>query len=555
MPPKSDDSGDSGVLKAASSVGAAVLLSRVLGLVREQVFAYFFGAGLATDVFNVAFRIPNLLRNLFAEGAMSASLIPVFTSTRIHEGEARAWQVAGRVFRVLALVGGGIALVGILGAGPLVRLYAPAFAADHFKFEMTVRLTRWMFPYFPLVALAAALSAVLNSCGRFFVPALSSSVFNVVSVSTGVAGLWMINHGHSDFQIFGHAYRMNGIEAMAIGVSLGGTAQALFQLPWLYGVGYRYPGSSVRRAHARVKSSDAALKKIATLMIPGVVGLAATQLNVLINTLLATTLKTGSVSWLNYAFRFIQFPIGLVGVTLATASLPVFAQMWAKGDVKGFQAVLDQNLRRIIAINLPASVGLAVLGYPIIEMVFQYGRFQPFDTQATAMALCMYSLGLVGYSGIKLLVPACYAIGVSRITVISSALSVALSTVLSLIFIYGLHGGFWALALATSLGAVFNFLYLLYQVTEGINREGGDFKTRGLAIFGVQVLGVSLVMGAVIFGSYHWMLGWIAGDTLGVRLLRVIPILIEGGLIVGGIYGIQHLGTIVKKNSNFETKP
>lgn len=552
MPPeKQPDSGDSGVLRAATSVGAAVLLSRALGLVREQVFAYFFGASVLTDAFNVAFRIPNLLRNLFAEGAMSAAFIPTLTSTRMHQGDESAWQLSGRVFRVLLVLGSLIALLGILSAGFLVRLYAPSFFAQSGKFEITVRLTRWMFPYFPLVALSAALSGVLNAGGKFFLPALSSAVFNIVSVSCGVLGILAIRAGYGEVGFFGIHYSLSAIEAMAIGVVLGGAAQALVQLPMLYRLGYRYKSSPNKMSWI----SDPALRKITGMMLPGVVGLAATQLNVLINTWLATSLQTGSVSWLNYAFRFIQFPIGLVGATLATASLPVFSRMWAKGDVVGFAESLEQNLKRILAVSIPASFGLAVMGYPIIEMIFEYGHFGPADTSATSMALAMYAIGLVGYSGVKLLVPACYAMGATRVPVVSSALTVALSTGLSLFFILICHFGFWSLPLATAFGALFNAGFLIYQlnVRFGATQSQGGISLRSLGFYGLAMLLISALMAFVIYESYAAISVLVGGDgpRILVRLLRVIPVLLEGV----GFMGLFYWMGLFKKNNNFETKP
>lgn len=507
---------NSGTLRAAGSMSVAIFLSRVLGLVREQVFAVLFGAGNATDAFNIAFRIPNLLRNLFAEGAMSASLVPTFTRARIEEGDERAWRVAGLVFRVLAAFVGILAAFGVFFAADLVNSYASAFHSVPGKFELTVRLTRLMFPFFPLVALAAAFMGILNACGSFFLPALSSALFNFSSIAIGIICAKLIAQGHD------LGFGLQPIEGMAIGVLFGGAIQAFCQLPQLYRHGYRFPRGS-HPAWYR----DPALRRMLALMVPGVVGLAATQISVLINTILATSQGPGAVSWLNYAFRLMQFPIGVFGVSLATATLPVVSGLWVKKDIQGVQDTLTQGLRHIFAINLPASAGLICLGYPIIEMLFQYGKFQASDTQATAMALVMYSLGLTAYSVVKLLVPACYALGNARVPVVASLITIGITLLFNLLLVRSF--GYWGLALATSIGAVVNGLILIAAIRRWIRRAGGAWAMDGLGRSFLANFVVSVLMAVCVHFSYAVLKQWIPGESAGIRLFRVALMVIEGG--------------------------
>lgn len=527
------------VLKAAGVMGFATLLSRIMGLVREQVFAILFGAGNMTDAYNVAFRIPNLLRDLFAEGAMSASLVPTFTRTRVEEGDRRAWRVAGLVFRVLFFTVSLIALVGILFAPSLVSLYASAFKEIPGKFELTVRMTRIMFPFFPLVALAAAFMGILNACGVFFIPALSSALFNLVSVIVGVIFSQVILY-------WGGSWGVHPIEGMAVGVVVGGAVQALCQLPMLYRKGYHWP----KKLPADPEwMRDPRLKRMLWMMVPGTIGLAATQVNLLVNTILATSQGTGAVSWLNYAFRLMQFPIGIFGVSLASATLPRVSQQWVQKDVEGVSQTLTQSLKSVFAINLPASAGLAFLGYPIIELIFQYGRFYSEDTRATAIALAMYSIGLTAYSAVKVLVPACYALGNTRLPVISSVLAVGVTIVLNLLMIRPF--GYLGLALGTSIAAIVNAVFLVRSIKKILQGQNGELLVRPLVRSFLEYLGVSLVMGLLCFASQKlWVI--VIPDqfflaSLGkaglpiARSIRMILLVSEGILVFLLLSKLFHL--------------
>jgi putative peptidoglycan lipid II flippase len=517
---------DGRVLKSAAAMGFATLLSRIMGLVREQVFAVLFGAGNLTDAYQVAFRIPNLLRDLFAEGAMSASLVPTFTRTRLEEGDARAWRVAGLVFRVLVGVVSGVSILGMVFAPQLVRLYASAFQQIPGKFELTVRMTREMFPFFPMVALAAAFMGILNACGIFFLPAFASALFNGASILIGVGLASLFSAG-------GQSWGVDPIEGMAIGVVCGGVVQACCQIPSLYRQGYRW---SRRAEHDPIWYQDPRLKTMLGMMIPGTIGLAATQVNLLVNTVLATSQGPGAVSWLNYAFRLMQFPIGIFGVSLASATLPQVSGQWVRKDWVGVNETVTRSLKMVFAVNFPASAGLAFLGFPIIELIFQYGRFTRADAESTAWALAMYSVGLTAYSGVKVLVSAFYALGNTRVPVISSLFSVALTILLNW-FMVGPFG-YWGLALGTSAAALFNAGFLLVSFSKMMEPHGHALRLRPiLSSLGAYLL-LALSMGVLCYGSVAPLTSWISDrvfvETFGKfglvfgRSIRVGLLVIEG---------------------------
>ncbi len=519
-------------MRNASAMGAATFMSRILGLVREQVIAILFGAGWATDAYVIAFRIPNLLRDLFAEGAMSSALVPTFTSVREKEGETRAWRVAGRVFRVLFWLVCGLTVLGMIYAPELVNLYASEFKKVPGKFELTVLLTRILFPFFPLVALAAAYMGILNACGRFFLPAFASALFNLTSIVTGVGLSFLAPR-------FGY----EPITGLAVGVVLGGAVQAFCQLPSLYRVGYRWP---VRVPGEVSWTTDPALRQMLALMIPGMVGLAATQINLLVNSILATSQGTGAVSWLSYAFRLLQFPIGIFGVSLAAASLPRVSKAWVREEYGDVTATITSALRQAFAINLPAAAGLAFLGVPIVALLFEYGQFTSADTSATALALAAYSVGLAFYSVVKILAPACYAMGNSRTPVISSLVSVLVTIVLNLALV-GWSGsgpiGFWGLALGTSIGALVNALQLLFAVRRQVRARGASFPLRPIfSAFGGYLL-VALIMGGVVYGIDHLLASGLGGGFLA-RWVRVGCGVGAGALVALGvsrIFGLAEL--------------
>ncbi len=442
----SESSTGSAVARGASHMGLATLMSRVLGLVREQVFAFLFGASNAMDAFNIAFRIPNLLRDLFAEGAMSAAFVPNFTRALV-DSKKTAFELLAGVLSFLVVTVGLIAVLGMVFSEQLVGFYAGSYHAVPGKFELSVALTRVMFPFFPLVAMAAVLMGALNALGFFFLPAFAPAMFNISSILAGIIVCPLLGRYTSIEPIFG----------MAFGVVVGGFLQ--FYLQWRQ---IRRQGL-VLRDHTQAFLHPfrvSGVKKVLWLIIPGTIGLAATQLNILINSIYATSAGVGAVSWLNYAFRLMQFPIGIFGVSLAAAALPQVARRLAQNDHAGAGAEVASALRMTFAVNGPAAAGLMAIGLPIVQLLFQHGRFALSDSQQTAAAVFWYAVGLPGYSAVKVLVPVFYALGTTRIPVAASFVMVALNAALNYIFQNVLHYPFWCLAAATSTTATLNALAL-----------------------------------------------------------------------------------------------
>jgi putative peptidoglycan lipid II flippase len=472
------------------------MTSRVLGLVREQVMAYLFGAGNAVDAFNVAFRIPNLVRDLFAEGAMSAAFVPTFTRYLTKDGRAPALRLGSQVLNALLVVTLALVILGVVFAEPLVWLLAGDYAQVPGKFELTVALTRVMLPFLTLVALAAACMGMLNSLDRYFVPALAPALFNVASISVTLVAVPAL-------MWFGWP----AIYAMAYGVIAGGLAQLLVQVPTLRREGYRH--------QFVLDTSEPGLRQILLLMGPGTLGLAATQVNVFVNTWLATGEGTGAVSWLGYAFRLMYLPLGIFGVSIATASLPLIARRAASKDLVGMRDSVSSGLAMMLTLNVPATVGLIVLAHPIVALLFERGQFTANDTAATAGALMAYAIGLTGYSVVKIASPTFYALGQSRTPVLVSVLSVLTNAALNLLLVrkYGYQG----LALGTSVTALLNAGLLLMLLRRQLGGLGLGHLTTVLA----RVMAASAVMGAVAWGADRQLALWIPGSSLVIQVVRV----------------------------------
>jgi putative peptidoglycan lipid II flippase len=477
----------SSVARSAGIVSLAVMASRVLGLVREMVFAYFFGASksFANDAYVIAFRIPNLLRDLFAEGALSSAFVPVFSDYLINKDEKQAFRLSNLVATGLIVVLGTFVVLGIVFAEPLVAFIAPGFQGDPAKFELTVRLTRIMMPFILLVALAAQAMGVLNARDRFGIPALSSSFFNVGSIIGGVSVAALLTD-----PTFSHPIRAivenptEGIVGMAYGVLIGGLLQYAVQLPSLRRAGFRY--------RPLLSFSDPGVRRMFGLMGPAVIGGAAVQVNVLINSNFASNIPgAGPVSWLSYAFRLMQFPIGVFGVAIATATLPAISRSAARNDEAGFRHTLASSIRLTFLLTIPSAVGLIVLGQPIIALIYERGHFGPGDTQHTAAALGFFAVGLSGYAAIKILAPAFYALGDSRTPMIISLGSMLTNFVMnwSLVGVMQERG----LALSTSTVALGN-CGLLYFI---MRRRIHGLEGRRTALAMAKIIFASALMGAV----------------------------------------------------------
>lgn len=472
------------------------MASRILGLVRDQVLAYYFGAGDAIDAFRVAFRVPNLVRDLFAEGAMSAAFVPTFTRELTLEGKPRAWRLANSVITALTLVTSVLVVLGIVFAEDLVRVFASSYAAVPGKLELTVYLARIMTPFLVLVALAAVLMGMLNSLGHFFIPALSPAMFNVATI---VIVLGLVP--------FSSQLGIEPVVLVAVATLVGGLGQLLIQWQPLRREGYRYrPALDLR---------DPALGRLLLLMGPGTIGLAATQINILVNTRFASAEGTGAVAWLEYAFRVMYLPIGLFGVSIAAASTPALSRLAATNDRAQMRSTLASAIGLMLALNVPATLGLIVLAHPIIALIFERGEFTAADTAATASALQFYAVGLVGYSVVRIVSPAFYALHRSRLPVIASFASVVANV--SLAFVLVRYMSYAGLALSTSLAAIVNAavqLVLMRRELRGIQagRILLSFVKTGLA---------ATLMAAAAWYVELWLRGVLPGASLPFQAARL----------------------------------
>jgi putative peptidoglycan lipid II flippase len=472
------------------------MTSRVLGLIRDQVLAYFFGAGDAMDAFRIAFRLPNVLRDLFAEGALSAAAVPTFTRVLAIGDRSAAWRLVSNLMTVLLLLCGGVVIAGIVFARPLVELYASGFRDVPGKLELTIRLARIMFPFVATVAIAAVMMAMLNALHRFFIPALSPAMFNIATIVFAVMALPL-----------SRLLSIDPIVAIAAGTLVGGLGQIILQWPALRREGYRY--------RFLLDLHDPWLHQVGRLMVPGVAGLAAVQINLFVNSWLAAGLGTGAVSWLDYAFRLMYMPIGLFGISIATASLPTISGHAANRDDPGMRRAVSSGLRMMLMLNVPATVGLMVLATPIVRLIFERGRFTPADTAATAAALMCYAPGLVGYSAVKLVSPAFYAMGNSGIPVMSSAASVAFNVAANLVLVGSL--GHRGLALGTASAALLNAGLLLALLRA---RLGGLDGHRVLVAF-IKISAASFAMAVAAYYSERALHTRVAGMGPLAEALRV----------------------------------
>lgn len=473
------------------------MASRILGLVREQVLAHAFGASHQMDAFNVAFRLPNLVRDLFAEGAMTAAFVPTFSRTLARDGRDAAWTLGRRAITALLVVTSLLALIGIVLAEPMTRAFAGDYAAIPGKFELTVRLTRLMFPFLPLVAVAVAAMGMLNALGRFFLPALAPAMFNVASIASILLLVPLMPR-------FGAA----PVTAIALAVLAGGVGQILLQWPQLRREGFRFRFDFALR--------DPGLREILLLMGPGTIGVAATQFNVYVNTVLATSQQPGAVSWLQYAFRILYLPIGLFGVSIASASLPLVSQHAAREDMPAVRETLSHAVRLVMALTVPAAIGLIALGVPIVRVIFERGHFLPTDTSAVALALMGYAPGLVGYSAVKVLSPTFYALRDSRTPVIVSVVSVLMNAMLSIVLARAF--GFVGLSLGTAIASLLNAALLLLL----LRRRLGHVGLWRLASTTSRITVASLAMGAAAWGLHEWLAShWLPGMGFVAQAIRV----------------------------------
>ncbi|HEY8965157.1 MAG TPA: murein biosynthesis integral membrane protein MurJ [Candidatus Methylacidiphilales bacterium] len=483
-----------GTRRAAGIVGIAVIVSRFFGVVREQIFAAMFGGGKLLDAYLAAFQIPNLLRDLFAEGALSTAFTTLFTRTWEKEGPPPAWLLANLIFSAAIFFLGTICILGIIDAPLVVEMTSHGFHAVPGKFELTVGLTRMLFPFILFVSLAAVAMGMLNARFVFGLPASASTVFNIVSVAGGVLGAYACDPGARADWAHPH-FGEKALYGLCAGVLLGGLAQLAIQIPGLIKIGYRFKWT-LNPNHPR-------LREVWNLMWPSVIAGAAVQINVLVNGQFASQIDGGR-SWLNCAFRLMQFPIGVFGVSLATATLPAISRAFARDDMAGFGHTARNSLRLAFFLTIPSAVGLAVLAEPIIRLIYQHLHFSARDTAQTAAALQAYAIGLSGYAAIKILVPCFYALGERTKPLRVSLVGIGANLVLNLAAIKLLHLGHAGLALTTSCVALLNF----GQLFVALRRKVDIGPAAEWVSFFVRVVLASALCGLGAWAASHFTAGW-----------------------------------------------
>jgi putative peptidoglycan lipid II flippase len=512
--------------KSATKIMAAVFGSRILGLVREMVLSFVFGASRELDALKVAFRIPNLLRDLFAEGALSAAFVTTFSQKMATEGKESALRLANLVFNILVVSLSLICLLGILFSGPLVHLIAPGFAETAGKLALTVKLTQIMFPFILFAALAALYMGLLNSLGSFGLPASASMAFNIISIVAGGAIAWCFDPTFQD--------KEKCVTGFAIGVLLGGLAQWAVQIPRARKFGFRFTWI--------FDLQDSGLKKILFLMIPAIVGAAAVQVNVLVSTYFATGFGNGAVTWLDNAFRLMQMPIGMFGVAISTVMLPSVSRSAALNNLDEFKHSIQEGLRYMLLLAIPSSVGLALMATPIIGALFQHGAYHSADTAQTATLLRYYSIGLIGYSAIKVLAPTFYALNKVWTPVRISISGILLNILLNYCFIRVFNLGLYSLPLSISIVALLNSFQLWFWLYRLI---GNPFdKTFFISL--AKILAATFVMAGVVY-----MLNWLFADTLSVWLHDVHVGIFKGqgiayiiqAFVISGIGAATYFGS------------
>jgi putative peptidoglycan lipid II flippase len=495
--------------KAAGIVGLAVLCSRILGLIREQILAALFGGGRLMDAFTIAFRIPNLLRDLFAEGALSTSFITTFTKTIATDGDRAAWKLADKVATLTVIVLSSITIIGIITAPWLVHVLAPGFEGD--KATLTISLTRIMYPFILLVSVAALVMGMLNAKGVFGVPAMASSFFNLGSIVSGVAlGYWLDPN-----------FGPRALTGTAIGTLIGGALQLGVQLPALRRIGYRF--------RVDFQWRDKGVKAILRLMGPSVIAASTTQVNVLINSIFASQLGDGPTFWLSAAFRLMQMPLGIFGVALGTVALPLLARMAATGNMISFRSELSRGMRLAFLMTIPSTIGLIMLAEPIMSVIYQHGKYDAFQAGEAAGALQFYAIGLSGYAALKILVNAFYALDRRKTPMLVSFSAVALNLVLNWFFTLQLGWGHRGLALSTACIATSNFLILYFLM-----RRHLSFMETGamLALFGKLVVAGAALAGVCWLGGHFLLADWATQPFLPKLAYLLVTIAVAAGVFV-----------------------
>ncbi|SDT92132.1 murein biosynthesis integral membrane protein MurJ [Geopseudomonas guangdongensis] len=497
----SGESSKGGLLRSSAVVSVMTLLSRVLGMVRDMVVAAYFGSSPAADAFFIAFKIPNFLRRLFAEGAFAQAFVPVLSEYRAQRSLAEVKQLVDRVAGRLGLVLTALTALGVVASPYLVMLFAPGFRDDPGKLALAGDLLRITFPYLLLISLTAFCGGILNSYGRFAVPAFTPVLLNVCMIGSAVLLT---------------PYFDQPIMALAWGVFVAGLAQLLFQLPFL---------ARIRLLPIpRPSRGDEGVRRIMMLMVPALFGVSVSQVNLLLDTVLASFLQTGSVSWLYYADRLSELPLGAFGIAIGTVILPSLSRQHAGGDPKAFSATIDWALRMVLLVGVPAALALAILSEPLIASLFHYGKMTERDVEQAAGALEAYSLGVLTFMLIKVLAPGFFARQDLKTPVRIAVQCMVANMVLNLILIWPLqHVG---LALATSLSSMLNTGLLLW----GLYKSGVYRPAPGWWLFLLRLLGGCAAMVALVWWLNAPSAEWFAWGWQ--RRAMELGLLVGGGIAV-----------------------
>ncbi|RJR17603.1 MAG: murein biosynthesis integral membrane protein MurJ [Nitrospiraceae bacterium] len=496
------------VAKAAGKMSLATLISRILGFIRDMIFALYYGASGVTDTFFAAFRIPNLLRELFAEGSISSAFIPVLTEYREKHGEEEARRLVRIVFTFISIVVSVICLLGILFAPAIVTVIAPGFLKNPEQFSLTVLLTRIMFPFLLFISLAALVMGSLNTKKVFFLPALAPAVLNVVLIVSIV---------------FFESRTSEPIMAAAIGIMIGGFVQFAFQLPAFFKNGYSL-GFDAAFKHP-------GLKRIAVLLVPATLALSVSQVNIVVSNILASYLPSGSITYLFYSMRLIQFPIGIFGVAMGMAILPTLSEHAVKGDFDKLREDFSFALRLLFFITVPSMAGLIFLREPVVNILFQRGAWDYAATIGTSQALIFYSLGIWAIVGVRVVTASFYSMQDTKTPVKIAVIGMTSNIVLSLLLMGPMkHSG---LALANAAAASINFTILFYM----LKRKLGRIDARAIITSFIKIAAASTVTGIIC-----WLI--IRGDlwTQGGRIPEKTGILCSVIVLFLALYaGIMHL--------------
>ena len=475
------------LFKSASTVSLWTLASRITGFARETLVASVFGANALTDAFNVAFRIPNLFRRLFAEGAFAQAFVPVLAATRTEQGDDATRELIDKVASVLLMAVVTLSLLGVLAAPGLVWVMASGLKQSAQGMDTAINLTRLMFPYIAFMSMVALSAGILNTWRRFAVPAATPVLLNVCMISAALWGApWLATQG------------IEPIYAMAAGVMLGGVLQLAVQLPALRSLGV-LPRLGLLPQSLKAAWQDAGTRRILSLMAPALLGVGVAQLSLIINTQIASHLTPGSVSWISYADRLMEFPIALLGVALGAVLMPQLASAQANRDADAYSAMLDWGLRLVLVLAWPCAVALLVFAQPLVAVLYHYGAFTDRDVAQTTLALMGYGVGVLGLVAIKVLAPGFFAKQDTRTPVKIAVVVLVFTQFMNFVLVpYLAHA---ALTLSIGLGALLNALWLLI----GLLRNRSFVAKAGWDMLLLRVLLASAAMGAVLFyAAGHW---------------------------------------------------